>query len=243
MNNTHFFIKNNFVHLWRAFLPTFIDKEQDLLSLLSEDEVNRAKRFKFPLHQQRFIIARGLLRKILSLYTNIPAKDIRFIYGERGKPYISDNRLQFNVSHSHDMAVYALTGPAEIGIDIEKIEPEFKNSVAKRFFSEQEYQQLMDLPENKRTKAFYRIWARKEAIIKLIGQGLYVPLNNFSISSANQAESVSFVYQEKEYHYYFQSFQANPAYEAAFATESRAEKIIYWQWSASLVPEDGWVEA
>lgn len=237
MNNTHFSINNNFVHLWRAFLPDFVDKKQDLLPLLSEDEIRRAKRLKFPLHQQRFIIARGLLRKILSLYLNLPAKDIRFFYGEHGKPYVSNTELQFNVSHSHDMAVYALTSHQEIGVDIEKIKPEFKNSIAKRFFSKQEYDDLMDTPETERIKSFYRIWARKEAIIKLMGQGLYVPLKNFSVSFNHETGSVSFTYQEKEYHYFFQSFSANLDYEAAIATQSFTEQIIYWQWSPSLMPE------
>ena len=132
--NTHFFIKNNFVHLWRASLSDFNTKCDELLALLSSDETTRAERLRFPLHKKRFIIARGLLRKTLALYLNQAPELIQFSYGAHGKPALALPFLKFNLSHSDDMLVLALTREKEVGIDIEKIKPHFKKEVAERFF-------------------------------------------------------------------------------------------------------------
>lgn len=235
--NTHFFIKNNFVHLWRANLSHFIPKLNELLALLSPDELKRAERLISPLHKERFIIARGLLRKTLGLYLNQQGEAITFSYGAHGKPFLHGTPLKFNLSHSDDMVVLALTIEKEIGIDIEKIDSHFKNDVAKRLFSPEEYQQLLDLSERERIPAFYRIWARKEAIIKVLGLGLYAPLKDFTVSSKNQIEEISFNLNNHIHEFLVQSIAANPQYEAAFAVHSPIDQMTYWQWTAECVPE------
>lgn len=217
--NRHFFIKDNFVHLWRAKLSDFNAKQDYLVSLLSPDEVKRAERLRFAVHKERFIIARGLLRKILGLYVDTPPVDIQFNYGKHGKPYLVNQPIQFNVSHSHDMAVYALTMRHEIGIDIEKVENHFKMDIAERFFNKEEFLELMHLPEVERPQAFYRMWAHKEAIIKLLGLGLYA---NISENHNNP--------------YLVHSFTIHPDYEAAFAIQSPFEQVLFWEWSADFTP-------
>src|SRR5580692_2114804 len=128
-----FTIKNHNIHLWRVHLIDFSTQENDFLMLLSPDELQRANRFRFPEHRQRFIIARGMLRQILGLYTHFSPAEIIFSYGVHGKPFLQENRLnvKFNVSHSNDMAVYALTHEFEVGVDIQKIEEKYKEAVAK----------------------------------------------------------------------------------------------------------------
>lgn len=223
------------MHLWRALLTDFVTIEHILHQLLHADELYRAQRFRFPLHRQRFIISRALLRKTLSLYTGTPPESINFTYGPHGKPYLDTNplRLQFNVSHSHDMAIFALTVNKEIGADIEQVENRFKEGVAKRFFTDQEFSELIELPENQRASAFYRIWSRKEALIKALGEGLYGPIKDFSISLKNEAEPILLHYDKRDYQFAIHSFQTHPDYQAAFATEIPIEEINHWQWTQS----------
>lgn len=231
MNKTKFLIENNSVHLWRASLIDLIPHEEKYLKLLNEDELQRAHRFHFQQHRQRFAIARGILREILSLYTDIKPKDIIFHYGPRGKPYLSHHsKLQFNVSHSEDAAVYALTINAEIGVDIQKIENKFQDGVAKRFFSDSEYEALQKLPDQDRPTAFYRIWAGKEALIKAVGEGLYVSLGDFSVSLNEKSQWILISHEQHSDRYYLENFDAYTDYCSAFATAQKIEKICYWEW-------------
>lgn len=225
-------IESHAAHIWRALLIDLAPQEPHFLTLLSPDEVERANRFRFPKHRQRFIIARGVLREIASLYTQIPAKEIQFDYGPRGKPFLRNNPLniQFNVSHSDDIAVYAFTKDIEIGVDVEKIENDFKDAIAQRFFSEQEYAELKQLPEEQHINGFYTLWASKEALIKAVGEGLYVPLGNFSIALNKKTQSVSLNHADKTTEFYLENFDIHPQYKSAFATNQDINKISYWEW-------------
>lgn len=227
-----FKLENHSVHLWRVMLPSFFPQEEIYRALLSVDELERADRFHFVQHRQRFVIARAILREILNRYSGISPGDIQFIYGRRGKPYLATNPLdlQFNVSHSHDVAVYIVTIKHEVGIDIEKIESKYNDLVAKRFFSEREYVELSKLNEQERCIAFYRIWASKEALIKALGEGLYASLTDFSIDLQAPIQSVLLNDLKKEPFHLEQIF-AYSGYQAAFATNQTIVKKDYWEWT------------
>jgi 4'-phosphopantetheinyl transferase len=177
------------VHIWRAHLPSHANALHQYYEILSKEEANRAERFKFADHQERFIIAKGMLRSILSRYLNLPPQAIIFSYGQHGKPSIdishtSGQTLQFNQSDSQDFAVYGITMRREIGIDIEYMQRAgiSRDDIARRYFSSTEYDSLMHLPESRREAAFYRLWTCKEAFLKAIGLGLSFPLQNFDIN-------------------------------------------------------------
>jgi len=201
-----------------------------LRALLSPDEIERAMRFHFPLHRQRFIITRGLLRKTLSQYLDTAPDQIRFIYGPHGKPYLENNSLdlQFNVSHSADLAVFALTAHLEIGVDIEKMEPDFNEGVAKRFFSPTEYAQLMALSSDEKMKGFYQIWSKKEAIIKALGQGVFLSLTDFSVS-LQAKESITLTHLTPPSICYVEHFAVPEHYQAAFATLESIGGVSYYK--------------
>ena len=225
--NLNFSIEPQTIHLWHIQFSELENQEKSLLLLLSPDEIARADRFRFPIHRLRFILARGILRKILSFYTGIPPAELGFSYGPRGKPYLKDNKLnlQFNVSHSDDLAVYGFTLGHELGVDIEKISPTFKAGVAKRFFSEAENQALSALPEAVRAQAFYRIWAGKEAIIKAVGEGLYVPLGDITIHLNEQSQWITLDHAGREEKFYLENFSVHPDYQSAFATRQKVTLI------------------
>lgn len=156
-------------------------------AMLSEDETKRASRFVFPRVANRWIIARARLRETLSYYCGTPPRKILIAEEERGKPVLarwsSDPGIHFNLSHSSDAAVIAISRLAPIGVDIELVRPigDWK-AVARRTFSPRENADLFGLPEALRMQAFYRCWTRKEAIIKATGEGMSARLDSFDVS-------------------------------------------------------------
>ncbi len=91
--------------------------------------------------------------------------------------------LQFNMSHSADMALFAFTNGCEVGADIEQVRPiRDMQDVATRFFSSSEAAELATMPPDCSTGAFFACWTRKEAYIKAIGEGLSAPLDSFRVS-------------------------------------------------------------
>lgn len=226
-------IETHSVHLWPVYVPDLLPELPNFTLLLNENEMERAKRFRFEQHRQRFIVAHAVLRRILNLYTAILPEDIEFKVGHRGKPFLKNNLfdLQFNVSHSHDMAIYAITTHSEIGIDIEKMEPHFNEDLAKRFFSEREYTELIKLPAKDQIPAFYRIWSGKEAIIKALGEGLYFPIADFSLDLSKNKQAVELNHQGNTYIYYLENFSVNPEYQSSFATSEKINNVIHYDYT------------
>ena len=109
-----------------------------------------------------------MLRKILQLYLKTNPELIKFSYGSHGKPNVLQpaTTIQFNLSHSEGLALYAITNHRPIGVDIEKVTEAFKEKVAERFFTDEEFHTLLEFPENDRAKMFYQYWSRKEAFQK-----------------------------------------------------------------------------
>jgi 4'-phosphopantetheinyl transferase len=169
------------VDIWHIpFNHCFIDAKT-----LSPDEMLRADGYKFEVHRNQFMVYRCALRQILSLYYNKSPKDLMFSYSEHGKPYvlIDSFQLQFNLSHSDEMAVLGVTKYSLIGMDIEHIKPfNEMQSIAKQFFAETEFCKFISLPEKDKLDAFYNIWTRKEAFVKAVGEGLSYPLDKLTIT-------------------------------------------------------------
>jgi len=175
------------VHVWYAALDRYASFTQQYYRTLSADEQSRAERFRFERDKNHFIAARGLLREILRHYLHTTPEEISFCYNPQGKPALQnhpDNQnLMFNVSHSHGMALYAITQKKNIGIDVEQIRNDVEaDKIATRFFSEQEASILYSLPIHLKTRGFYNCWTRKEAYLKARGEGLMTPLSKFSVS-------------------------------------------------------------
>ncbi len=175
------------VHVWRASLDQPSDIIAKLMPLLSQDEYQRAMRYYHPVDRDRFIVGRGILRKIISAYLALPPDRLRFAYNEYGKPAVSDDQndcaLNFNLSHSAELSLYAVTRGRVVGIDIEYIREDFATlEIAEHFFSKDEVAALKLLPMDQRTLGFFNCWSRKEAFIKAKGIGVSYPLDRFSVS-------------------------------------------------------------
>lgn len=174
------------VHVWRVRLEQPASLVERLSANLSRDERERARRYYFSRDSRHFTVARGALREIVSFYVDTPAERLRFVCNEYGKPSLPDSHtetLRFNVAHSHDFALYALTRNREIGIDVEFMREELASvQIAESFFSPLEVAMLRALPSRLQAKAFFNCWTRKEAYVKARGAGLSHPLNRFAVS-------------------------------------------------------------
>ena len=153
---------------------------------LSEDERSRADRFKREFLRRNFVAARGNLRRLLAQRLGCLAQEIQFSYGDRGKPYIRDYDIYFNLAHSQDLAIYAICSDREVGIDLEYINPECDfEGIARRYFlrSEQQIiQRLGDRNKDSARLAFYQAWTLKEAYGKATGQGIANILDAIDVS-------------------------------------------------------------
>jgi 4'-phosphopantetheinyl transferase len=154
--------------------------------ILADDEKRRAERFHFAEDRERFTVARGALRVLLTRYVNAEPTAIRFTYNSYGKPaLVSDQPVRFNVSHSGGVALYAVAKNREVGVDVERVRPEFAGeAIAERFFSPREVEALRGLPRSQIVEGFFNCWTRKEAYIKARGKGLSIPLDKFDVSLA-----------------------------------------------------------
>lgn len=222
-------IKPNEIHIWTADLTITQAQENEKLGLLNLEERERASRYHFPIHRTRFIAARSMLRVIISQYLNIIPEDIIFTYDENEKPSLNTPnplQLQFNLSHSENFAVYAITSEHAIGVDIEKVQDHFNLAVAKRYFTQQENTNLLNLSSQEQITTFYRIWARKEALIKAIGKGLAIPLSSFSVSTNDAYEMITFDHNQN---WSLIPLFIHADYQSAVATNQTIKKISYWK--------------
>lgn len=234
---TTLIISSSEVHVWRASLNRPAMQVQQLAQTLSADEQLRAERFYFEQDRKHFIVARGLLRTILSRYLGIAADQLQFCYGSRGKPDLIDSygsRLRFNLSHSQGQALYAVTCDRLIGVDIEYMRPLHEvEQIVKSFFSTQENAVWRSLPLHQQQAAFFNCWTRKEAVIKAIGDGLALPLNQFDVSFApGEPAKLLELRGDRSIsnRWSLQDLTPAPNYAAAVAVEGHGWKLSCWEW-------------
>ena len=226
------------VHVWRADLDPAASCVEQLQRLLSADELERAARFHFPRDRRRFSVARGVLRDILSRYLGMPPAALEFCYSAYGKPALADvaaeKGLRFNISHAHEMALFAITCGREVGVDIEYLHRTIAcEEIAERFFSARECASLRAVPAELKHQAFFNCWTRKEAYIKAHGEGLSLPLDQFDVSLAPSEPAALLATRGDPHDVWRWSLQAlapGPGYVAALAVEAQAWQLSCWQW-------------
>jgi len=152
--------------------------------LLSPEERERAARFVFGRDRTRFISHHSQMRRILSTYLSCDPRTIAFTTGPHGKPFLRrrhNSNLQFNLSHSEELAILAVAPGLELGIDVEMLRP-LKEDVAGRFFSKNENEALAKFPAEYFIRGFFECWTSKEAFVKARGEGLSIPLDSFDVA-------------------------------------------------------------
>jgi 4'-phosphopantetheinyl transferase len=157
-----------------------------LWQLLSRDERERAGKFHYAEHRQQYIVARASLRRLLAQRLLIAPRAVELVETKYGKPRLAPvhgSAVEFNLSHSGILALYAFTRGRAVGIDVELVrEIPDAEDMAERFFSVTETASLRALPSDRRSLAFLACWTRKEAFIKALGLGLSCPLHAFDVT-------------------------------------------------------------
>jgi len=225
------------VHVWRADLSMAAQAADNLGAVLSDDERARAARYLRREDRSRFIAARAILRQILAHYTKVSPESLSFVYGEHGKPALAeglgDEGVEFNMSHSGEMALYAAARRCRVGVDIESPRPSVNYMrIAERFFSIEEYEELVALPAEDQYSAFYRCWTRKEAYVKARGDGIAAGLDTFSASLEEGPKLLRSDDGSDEIdRWRFLALQPGDQYVAALCVAGQDMKLSCLEWS------------
>lgn len=171
------------VHVWSVPLKRSLAELYRLRELLADEEYERACRYLHRPSRDQFITTRAFLRLTLGRYLGLEPSRVRLTTSSTGKPQLEGGGLHFNVSHSHELALIAVTRKAEVGVDIERVRSVASHlDMADRYFTPGETVALRRLPPGAREQAFYHIWTRKEAFLKATGLGLSHGLERFEVS-------------------------------------------------------------
>jgi len=229
-------IQSDEIHVWRWPIDISDSQLEDFWRVLSPKEREKAGKFFFEKDRMRFIAARGTLRLILGLYLNENPGQIQFDYTAFGKPILkSDSNYQkyyFNLSHSENLALFAITGNGHIGIDLEYIRYDVDiESIISRFFSEREIHMIQRYIGEKQQEVFFQFWTRKEAFLKATGKGLSFPLENCDVSLAEESKFSQVIIPkelEGEFTLYVKDLEAVSGYKAAIVAGKPDYTLSYW---------------
>jgi len=220
------------IHVWAVRLDdTTVDLDCGH-DLLSPEERERATRFKFDRDRRRYLVAHIALHDILSRYVPIDPARLSFDIGANGKPRLpqalASSSVEFNLSHSNEMALLAVCHRREVGVDIEYVKEDFEfHEVAKRFFSAREVAAIRGLPANLQRQAFFKCWTSKEAFLKAKGTGLSGALDEVKIALTT-AEQVRITADVPGWS--LSELDPIDGYEGALVVANAQVPICYYLW-------------
>ena len=222
------------VDLWQVTLADWSKFGAACEALLSPNELQQADSFRFDKGRQRFVLGRGMMRAAIGKALGIAARDVPLRFSGHGKPHLPDAHVvQFNLSHSGELIVLAVTRKAQIGVDVEAFRhlPR-RDQIAKEILGSDESSQYEALSDGERQTAFFTIWTRKEAIVKAVGRGLCFPLTDVEVSHSANAQVLRFgECDEAEIPWHLDSLDCPDGYVGALATSQPTSAISYHHWA------------
>jgi len=169
-------VDRNEVHLWRASTQLSPAAATGLEALLSNDERAKARRYRRDTDRTHYVASHAMSRLVLSRYVGLRPGSLTFSIGAQGKPKLecdSNSPIFFNLSHSGDLALLAISGDPAVGVDIEEINGDVDvPALALTVLSDSELRMLRAAPAGAQRALFFRSWVRKEAVLKGCGLGL-----------------------------------------------------------------------
>ena len=227
------------VHVWRANLNQPQDRMNLFGQILSHEERARALRYHFEADRNRCIIGRALSRLLLAHCLGESPQGLRFTHNRFGKPALATGhgpQLEFNLSHSGDWILIALSRGRALGVDVERQKEDMATeAIAARFFSPIECSALSALPAALRGAAFFSCWTRKEAYIKARGDGLSLPLDAFDVAFVPGAKARLIATRHdpgEAQRWTLRELQIGRDYAAALAVEGADWRLKCWHWPA-----------
>lgn len=170
--------------IWLIALANHADDHAACETLLSAEEAARAAQFKSLPAKIRYITARAQLRTLLGSKLGKSPESLEIATGPHGKPVLARHpELRFNISHTGDLAIVAISETHEVGVDVESLARTVDHdALAKKYFSEMERNHFAQLPAIQRNAHFLRVWTCKEAVAKARGVGLHAPFTQIEVS-------------------------------------------------------------
>jgi 4'-phosphopantetheinyl transferase len=176
----------NSVHLWSVRLDPHESEVQPGTALLTQEERDRASRYRLAKDRDRFIARRSMLRQILARYLEREPHEVQFHTGKFGRLELANSchaKLGFSVAHSQGVALIAVARTCCIGVDLEYVRPLPElDMMIDECLSDPERCQIQALPQSLRLECFYRYWTCKEAYLKALGIGLNRRLDSIQVS-------------------------------------------------------------
>ena len=210
--------------------------------LLDEGERGRARRFVRAMDRRRFVLAHAALRLFLARCLGIEPVRVLYENEDHGKPRLVSGLapLQFNLSHSGEMALVAVARDRSVGVDLEHVrDVRDLLRIADAHFSTVEREELRSLPQADRQAAFFRCWTRKEAVIKASGEGLARELDSFDVDLTPGSTSALKRFGDRsgdEAGMFLRDLPSPPGYTAAGAVAAPARVPVRWQELARVDP-------
>jgi len=229
------------IHIWHARLDQVNPTAEELASILSPDERDRANSFRFERDRNRYAISRGILRRLLGKYLNISAGSLQFSYGPYGKPYVAEKSLPhpiyFSVSHSCGLVLFGFSRDQEIGIDVEQIRMDFDfENIAKTLLPLDEFTKLLSLERTARSTEFFRLWTRIEACAK--AQGIGISLLDGTRTSPQGGDDSAWrttsIPSGELSNWKIEEFTPEPNYVASVASAFSVTALKYWKYPDCL---------
>lgn len=226
-------LKDNELHIWKVRISEQLRNIRDYYDLLSDKEKMCASSFHFMEDKDRYIISRAVLKRILARYlTTVTSKKIIFEQNNKGKLYIPEHinnkGIKFNISHSNDYVVYAITMNGNIGIDIEYVNKAYNiENLIRNCCTKNEQSELQKLDNYHKYKYFYTLWVVKEALVKAMGLGLSFDLKLLNVfSSKKQFINKIRAINSSQFAWHINVFNGFRGYCSAFATDKYIKKTL-----------------
>ena len=159
---------------------TFFDHLAALL-ILPYKVKERAISLKFKKVRIEYIASQWLRYKLLGVRLGISVDNLNFSVTKTGRPYLINSDIDFNISHTENYVVMAITKGQKVGVDVQSKKHKVNVlAIAKQYFDKSEYQ-LIEAQQDifKKQDIFYWLWAYKEASLKLTGEGIAYGLNRY----------------------------------------------------------------
>jgi 4'-phosphopantetheinyl transferase len=240
----HLSLLHHEVHVWLVALDQPALAMSAWLATLSPEERERARRFYALRDRDRYVTAHFALRDILGRYMQLAPADVRLDVTPNGKPVLASalrgHQLEFNLSHSHDLALVAVGTGRQLGVDVEYMRSGVnEEAIAERFFSPAEAASLRSLPPEARLAAFLAGWTQKEAYSKARGEGLRRPLDQFAVVIV-PGQPAALLYDQSDpqaaSRWSLRALDVGPAYTAAVAAEGQQWHLRQCLWLPPAYP-------